>query len=205
MDTNSNTAGGHIRPEEKKGEPRVTVTPIIGLHQLHIIDCRLNTGFVFGHDQCSGRETLTLKQMAHDKGNQPLMIRRIHKDKVEMIPIIPEATEIPGNIPLNDSYAVAQVAMGQIFSQQRQGGSTVVDEYRGFGTAAQGLDPQGPGAREEVQHMCVHRTGCDDVKQGLSHPVGGRAHLQPFEGVQSVPPEPSTDDSHGASFPVPVF
>src|SRR5215218_5301064 len=83
----------------------------------------------------------------------------------------------------------------QVGADRRDGARRAVAEERASGAPRERLDPQGAGAREEVEHRFALQRA-EDGEQRLAHAVGGRARVEPPRGLQAAPPEGAGDDPH---------
>lgn len=124
-------------------------------------------------------------------GIQTLFIRRVSQNDIELLVAEPgqNLAHIAGDDPV--AFTVRQ----EILLEHRDRPSVLLDEYHGYCSGGQGLNPQRARPAEQVEHPGAGQTGPQYVDNCLFDDVPGRA--QPGSGIaQALTPVDSARDTH---------
>ena len=101
-------------------------------------------------------------------------------------------------VALEDAGGLAEAERGDVGAEGVQAVGAELDEVGALGPARNGLDPDGAGAREELEHARIREIVAHDVEHGGANVLGRGAHAAILWGDEIAAGVLSGYDSHWA-------
>ena len=98
-----------------------------------------------------------------------------------------------------DTSAFFYLQRGDIFLDERDGGSTFFDEHNFAGTTAESFDADGPSAGKSVDKARAGHKFAENVKECFPKAIACGAKIEPFKALQVAAAKFSGDNAHEAS------